>query len=159
MPPKPCLDHLEGFDTIQLTPDDLRHHYKHLPPLSRICLPESLLGFPRTVHEENFGHPWYLFERKQYQWKMRWACRATSRGWSRAIEHEDISHALPPRHRDPPPQGKERRVLLEESLCLAVADKALDLYVSREAELTTAIRGPARSGRCTKCRARGSRTG
>lgn len=125
----PCSDPLSAFDTIRVTTEDILSHYHDLPPLSTIYLPEDMQSFPRTRYEENFGYPWYLYvEDGHFQWKMRWAARAASRAWWRAIERGDITYAIPPRYRDPMPEGTNRQVLLEESLCLAVVDKALEMY-------------------------------
>lgn len=123
-------DPLARFSTIQITEEDIRLRYEHLPKLTGIYLPERLQSFPRTQYEENFGHPWYLYEEGEYEWKMRWAARAASRGWLRAIKRGDITYAIPPRYRHPAPEGQDRQFLLQESLSLAVADKALEMYVS-----------------------------
>lgn len=162
----PSGDPLAAFDTIRVTTEDIQTHYHDLPPLSTIYLPEDMLSFPRNRYEENFGYPWYLYVDGQYAWKMRWAARAASRAWRRAIERGDITYAIPPRYRDPMPEGKDRQVLLEESLCLTVVDKALEMYVPVPAlaarrsladELATL--GPERCERSTRFGAFTSKTG
>lgn len=116
-----------GVDGVTVRPTSacLRNH--PLPPLDKIGLPERLHNFPRTNHRENFGYPFYLFEDGHWEWKLRWACRAASHAWTRAIAEKDISLVIPPRERAKTPQGTERQALLEESLCLAIVDKCLDM--------------------------------
>lgn len=81
---------LAAFSTIQLTEEDIRLRYHHVPKLTEIYLPERLQSFPRTTYEENFGHSWYLYEEGGYEWKLRWVARAASHAWTRAIAAKDI---------------------------------------------------------------------
>lgn len=117
------------FRTIRVTINDRLYHSHLLPPLETLRLLPRLQTFPRTVHEENFGYPWYLYEDGHWKWKLRWAARAASRAWGAAMAHGDIERAVPPRCSGV--AGQERQEVLEDSLCLAIVDRALEMCVAR----------------------------